>query len=167
MSYIDNNLLDDEKVVYRAHLSHIIFGGALFWIILAIFLYFILYEKGFDQIFIPYAPSVSLLAIILVVPIIFAIWTWIAAYVRYISADFAVTNRRVMIKLGLIRRYTYENFLQKVESIQVIQSVLGRIFNYGTLVIHGTGGSREVYALLHDPLKFKRNAEEQISESMK
>ena len=67
-----------------------------------------------------------------------------------------------MIKLGYLHRYTFENFIQKVESIQIYQSLLGRVLNYGSIIIHGTGGSREVYALLNAPLQFRKMAQEQI-----
>lgn len=167
MSYIDSNLLEGESVVYRASLSPIIFRGTIFWIIVTIVLYIVLLKFNFDQIFIPYFPAISLLTAIDAIPNLFALLSGIGAFVRYLTSEFAVTDRRVIIKLGLIQRYTYENFLQKVESFQVLQSFWGRVMNFGTIVIHGTGGSSEVYSLLNDPLEFKKKADEQILKVLK
>ncbi len=78
------------------------------------------------------------------------------AYVRYKSVELAVTTRRVFVKHGFIRRQTIEMNLGKVESIQVEQGVLGRLFNFGTLVFAGTGTSHAPLAGIADPMGFRR-----------
>jgi len=82
------------------------------------------------------------------------------------TSEFAVTNRRVVIKLGLISRQTLELSLAKVESIGVEQSLLGRIFGYGTIIVIGTGGTRERFDQIANPLGFRRavmDASESVS----
>jgi uncharacterized membrane protein YdbT with pleckstrin-like domain len=64
---------------------------------------------------------------------------FISPLIDHATSEFAVTNRRVIIKVGLIRRRTVELRLEKVESIGVDQSILGRILGYGTIIVHGTG----------------------------
>ncbi len=71
------------------------------------------------------------------------------------TVEIGVTNKRVIIKTGLVRRNTHEVILQKVESISVDQTVFGRVFNYGTLLITGSGGSSEPYTNIAKPLAFK------------
>ena len=78
------------------------------------------------------------------------------AYVRYKSTELAVTTKRVIVKHGFIRRQTVEINLNKVESIQVDQGVLGRLFNFGTLVISGTGTSHAPIAGISEPMGFRR-----------
>ncbi len=78
------------------------------------------------------------------------------AYVRYKSVELAVTNKRVIVKHGFIRRQTVEMNLNKVESIQVEQGVLGRVFNFGTLIIAGTGSSHAPLAGIADPMGFRK-----------
>jgi membrane protein YdbS with pleckstrin-like domain len=78
------------------------------------------------------------------------------AYVRYKSVELAVTTRRVFVKHGFIRRQTIEMNLSKVESIQVEQGVLGRVFNFGTLIFAGTGTSHAPLAGIADPMGFRR-----------
>ena len=69
--------------------------------------------------------------------------SFIPAWVKRRTTELAVTNRRVIYKRGFVRRHTIEMNMDKVESVDVDQSFWGRIFNYGTIVVHGTGGSLE------------------------
>lgn len=78
------------------------------------------------------------------------------AYVRYKSVELAVTTRRVFVKHGFIRRQTIEMNLGKVESIQVEQGVLARLFNFGTLVFAGTGTSHAPLTGIADPMGFRK-----------
>lgn len=78
------------------------------------------------------------------------------AYVRYKSVELAVTTKRVIVKHGFIRRQTVEMNLAKVESIQVEQGVLGRMFNFGTLIVAGTGTSHTPLAGIADPMGFRK-----------
>jgi len=78
---------------------------------------------------------------------------------RY-SDEFVITNKRVIVKKGLIRRKTFEMNHTKIESINVDQSVLGRILGYGTLRIVGSGGTKEVVSNIHKPLEFRKKFQE-------
>lgn len=80
----------------------------------------------------------------------------IIAYVRYQSTELAVTTKRVIVKHGLIRRQTIEINLAKVESIQVDQGILGRMLNFGTLIVAGTGTSHAPLAGIADPMAFRK-----------
>ncbi|MDR7268666.1 putative membrane protein YdbT with pleckstrin-like domain [Pelomonas saccharophila] len=81
---------------------------------------------------------------------------WAVAYVRIRSTELAVTTKRLIVKHGFIRRHTMEININKVESIQVEQSLTGRMLNFGTLVIAGTGSSHAPLAGIADPLGFRR-----------
>jgi hypothetical protein len=81
---------------------------------------------------------------------------------RYMSADFAVTDKRVLAKFGLVRRHSLETLLSKVEAISVDQDVPGRLFGYGTITIIGTGGTQEVLPMIAAPLEFRRQVQTQI-----
>ena len=71
--------------------------------------------------------------------------------IHYASSEFAVTNKRVVIKVGFINRKTLEMVLTKVETIRVDQSILGRVLNYGTIVVTGTGGTNEPFSVDSKP----------------
>jgi uncharacterized membrane protein YdbT with pleckstrin-like domain len=74
----------------------------------------------------------------------------------------AVTNRRVIIKTGLASRRSLEIMLAKVESIGVVEPTMGRILGYGTLTIHGTGGTPEPFSRIAHPSEFRREVQQQI-----
>jgi uncharacterized membrane protein YdbT with pleckstrin-like domain len=126
-SYIDQVLINDERVLYRARLSkwslwpQILFGALL----------------------------VPLFGIGLL------LWLW--AWILYATTELAITNKRVIAKTGLIERRTTEMFLEKIESIQVDQSILGRLFDFGSVVISGTGIHSAPFKNISDPLALRRN----------
>lgn len=78
---------------------------------------------------------------------------------RY-TDEFAITNKRVIIKTGLFSRKTLEMNLGKIESVNVDQSILGRILGYGTITIIGTGGTRESFRDIREPLAFRKKFQE-------
>ena len=84
----------------------------------------------------------------------------LAPLVARATSEFAVTNRRVVIKVGLVSRKTVELNLEKVESIGVEQSIVGRVLGYGTIVVVGTGGTKEPFRAIADPMAFRRAVNE-------
>ncbi|MDX2421276.1 MAG: PH domain-containing protein [Amphritea sp.] len=82
---------------------------------------------------------------------------WAAAAIRYYTTELAITNKRVIAKFGLISRSTIEINLQKIESIQVNQGILGRIFNFGSIVVSGAGNPQAPIPGISSPLEFRRS----------
>ena len=82
--------------------------------------------------------------------------------VRRNATEMAVTNRRVVIKTGLVSRKTIEMLLNKVESIEVSEAMFGRMLGYGTIVVIGTGGTPEPFHKVAHPLEFRRQVQQQI-----
>jgi uncharacterized membrane protein YdbT with pleckstrin-like domain len=80
---------------------------------------------------------------------------------RY-TDEFAITNKRIIMKTGLIARSTLELNLSKVESVLVNQSVFGRILGFGNVVIIGTGGTRETFIDIKKPTEFRKKFQESI-----
>ena len=80
-----------------------------------------------------------------------------SAWLKRWTTEIAVTNRRVIYKTGLISRRTVEMNMDKVESVDVAQDIFGRILNYGTVLIRGTGASLEPLPTIATPLAL-RNA---------
>lgn len=87
---------------------------------------------------------------------------WIYPLIARWSSEFAITSRRIVIKTGLIRRRTVELNIHQVESVNVDQSVLGRLLNYGRVTIVGSGGTKEVFAYIERPLEFRRAYQHQL-----
>ena len=96
-----------------------------------------------------------LLGIILLVVgvgLIFLGWAWIRVH----STEIAITNRRIIAKFGFISRRTIEININQVEALRVDQGFWGRLLNFGTIVISGTGSSLEPAPDIADPLVFRR-----------
>lgn len=71
-------------------------------------------------------------------------------------SEFVVTNRRVIVKTGIISRNVFEMPPGKIESVDLSQSIGGRIFDYGTLVLHGTGDTAKVLKMIESPVRFRK-----------
>lgn len=77
-------------------------------------------------------------------------------------SELAVTNKRVIIKTGIITRTAFDTSLKKIEGVIISQSLMGRLLNYGTVIFRGTGGSSQPFDNVSDPFTFKRMADEAI-----
>ena len=88
------------------------------------------------------------------------------AYLKVRSSEFAVTNKRVLMKTGLIRRNSVEILLTKIESIKVNQGFIGRILDYGTVIVCGTGGTKDPFHLIASPLKFRQKIQIEIEKTV-
>jgi uncharacterized membrane protein YdbT with pleckstrin-like domain len=76
--------------------------------------------------------------------------------IRYYTTELAITNKRVIAKFGLIRRDTVEMNISKIESLQVRQSILGRLLNFGDLIISGAGNPKAPIPGISDPINFRK-----------
>jgi uncharacterized membrane protein YdbT with pleckstrin-like domain len=78
------------------------------------------------------------------------------------TTELGVTNKKVIAKWGIISRRTIEQRLEKVDSIQVHQGIIGRFLNYGTISVHGSGITTTPIPRISDPLQFRRAVESAI-----
>jgi uncharacterized membrane protein YdbT with pleckstrin-like domain len=81
---------------------------------------------------------------------------FIAPAIEMSTSEFALTNKRLIIKIGLISRRTLEINLQRLESINIDQGIFGRMLGYGTVIVIGTGGTRMAYDNVANPSEFRR-----------
>ncbi len=86
-----------------------------------------------------------------------ALIAFLRGLLRRIGTEIAVTNHRVIYKRGLFARSTVEMNVSKIETVDVEQSIWGRLFNYGNVTIRGSGGTFEPLMGIEHPLKM-RNA---------
>lgn len=150
MSYLDDHLLDGEQIIYRAHLHWTIFGSAILVMLLGAALGIVLYL---------YEPQYWYLGLVLTgIGLLLAI----GPLIRYVGSEFAVTNKRVLSKVGFIERESDENLLSKVEAIGVDQGIVGRLLGFGTVTITGTGGTEEMFTRISQPLEFRRQIQNQV-----
>ena len=159
MSYIQNNLLKNEKIIYFTRIHWIIFGFPVFLLVLTFILS--VYSQRLFPGYLPLS-NVRLAAVVILILLLAAIFSGISAFIRYATSEYGITTKRVLIKTGWISRDSLELFLDKVEAIYVDQSILGRILDYGTLRVVGTGGTQDPFFYIPRPLEFRKIAQEQI-----
>jgi uncharacterized membrane protein YdbT with pleckstrin-like domain len=153
MSYVDTNLLPQEQVVYRARLHWIVYVTPAVLIGLALIIFLVAAANSAT------AGGAVFGGFILVIGLYSLLMRWI----RMKTSEFAVTTKRVVIKVGLIRRHSLELLLRQVEGIRVDQGLLGRVLGYGTIVVGGTGGTAEPFPEIASPLEFRRQVQMQSS----
>ena len=146
--YIDQILQPGEKVLYSTNAHWIFYLPAILaWIAAAVLL--LLSRATITEGIILLCLSASA-----VVALAGLYWTVKAWFHRW-TTETDVTNLRVVHKTGFIKRRTFEISLDKVESVDVNQSILGRILNYGDVTILGVGEGRETIATIASPLSFR------------
>ena len=156
MSYVDDHLLPGERVVYRARMHWIAFRWSLLLLALAIVVgvagQLVTTSETGDawKLWVP--------AALTALAGVFALGPWI----RRSSSEFAVTDKRVLVKVGVVQRDSLETLLSKIEAIGVDQTLLGRMLGFGTITIVGTGGTRETFERIAAPLEFRRQVQAQI-----
>ncbi len=77
------------------------------------------------------------------------------AWFRRWTSEVAVTDRRIIVKRGFIRRHTVEMNMAKIESVDVDQTLIGRIFDFGDVSVRGTGTTFETLRRIDAPLKLR------------
>ena len=137
MSYVDSNLLPDEQVTFRTRLHPIVFAAPAALVLLSL-----LFWRSL--------PGLGGLLILIALGLGAVRWVDLA------TSEFAVTNKRVVIKVGFLRRRTLELQLQKVETVAVNQGIGGRLFGYGNIIVTGTGGTKELFKRVAAPLDLRR-----------
>jgi uncharacterized membrane protein YdbT with pleckstrin-like domain len=146
--YIDENLQPGEKVLYSTNAHWIFYLPAIAaWIVAAVLL--VLSRATTTEGIVLLCLSASA-----VVAIAALYWTVKAWFHRW-TTETDVTNMRVVHKSGFIKRRTFEMSLDKVESVDVNQSILGRILNYGSVTVRGVGEGAETMDMIAAPLDFR------------
>lgn len=144
MGYIEKNLMEGERVIASAHLHSFIF----FWPVVLTLL-FLLFGDGARWI--------------AIIPLI-----WLGlVYWGYTSAEFAVTNRRIIAKWGSTSKHSVEMNLDKVEGVSINQGFIGSKLGYGTVILNGTGGSHESFPNIANPMAFRQQILEHTTQHLK
>ena len=162
MRYVESNLVPGETLMYQTRLHwivmlwHIVLGCLLLGLPGVLLLYYALSQTGIESrtLRIMEGGGVALLVCGGVVILM--------GMVRRNATEMGVTNRRVVIKTGLVSRKTIEMLLNKVESIEVSETAFGRMLGYGTIVVIGTGGTPEPFHKVAHPLEFRSQVQQQI-----
>jgi uncharacterized membrane protein YdbT with pleckstrin-like domain len=149
MAYYTKVLQPDETVKFVGKLHWMIYRHAISLGILALIAAGLALNIAGDRKLLPLAGA-GLLAVIAVV-------VFLSAWFHRITTEIVVTDKRVIHKEGWIARRTEEINVSKVETVDVTQSLTGRVLDSGTVLIRGIGGSWEPLRHIAAPLQL-RNA---------
>jgi uncharacterized membrane protein YdbT with pleckstrin-like domain len=150
MGYVERHLLPNEQVLYKTRLHWILFLRSVLVMVVGLVLTILLWR----------VPDPGWLWYIGLVVIAAGAFWFMVHLIEVMTSEFAVTTTRLIFKVGLIARYTTELLLAKVESIGVNQGLAGRLFNYGDLTVTGTGGAREIFHRVGDPIGFRNHVQQ-------
>ena len=153
MGYVEDNLMTGESVVYFARLHRVMFALPVLLFLIGVVI--AVSARGEQDL-----AFVSGLDVLLILG---AMLVLIIRLVEYRTSEFAATTKRIIIKVGLIRRRTLELLLTKVETVGVDQSIPGRVLGFGTILVTGTGGTKEPFSNIADPMEFRRHVQEQTA----
>jgi membrane protein YdbS with pleckstrin-like domain len=161
MSYIEATLVPGESVVYQTRLHWIVM---LRHILLALLLFAV---AGVLLAYLHHRPQLGnssehLIEGVAAALLVFGLVAIIAGAVRRNATEMAVTSRRVVVKQGLMNRKTIEMLLNKIETIEVSEPVVGRMLGYGSITIIGTGGTSEPFHKIAHPLQFRSEVQQQL-----
>jgi uncharacterized membrane protein YdbT with pleckstrin-like domain len=148
--YIDNILQPGEKVLYSTNAHWIFYLPAIAAWIVALFLFLLSRQTTTESVVLLCLSAAAVVAIV-------ALYWTVKAWFHRWTTETDVTNMRVVHKTGFITRKTFEMSLDKVESVDVNQSILGRILNYGSVTVRGVGEGAETIETIASPLDFRNH----------
>ena len=147
MSYVERVLQPGEQVRHISSIHWILYWPGVAVALLAVAAYWFGETRWLPRAWQYTAYALALVAVVLLVK----------EWCQWWITEIAVTNRRVIYKRGLIRLQTNEMNMDKVESVQVNQSILGRMFDFGTVRILGTGEGFEALQTIAGPIKLRNS----------
>ncbi|OGT38536.1 MAG: hypothetical protein A3F11_04590 [Gammaproteobacteria bacterium RIFCSPHIGHO2_12_FULL_37_14] len=150
MTYLDKNLIKDEHILFRTKKHLIIFFLPIVWTI-------------FSQYAATYMSADAILRTVYWAPWLLALIFWSYVGLDYLTSEFAVTNKRVMMREGFFYRHMNETRLATISQVNVNQSLLGHVLNYGTVSIHAFGAS-DAFSTLAQPITFQKYVNEQLDQ---
>jgi uncharacterized membrane protein YdbT with pleckstrin-like domain len=147
MRYVDHILQPGEQIKHVSRITWLVYLPGISFLVVGLIGLMLLSRSQENQFLVAVVAVIIALAVASIFHAWFKRWT----------IEIAVTNRRVIYKRGFIRRHTIEMNMDKIESVDVDQSIMGRLFNYGTITVHGTGTGIEPLYSIDSPIEFRNN----------
>jgi uncharacterized membrane protein YdbT with pleckstrin-like domain len=152
MSRAERGLLTNEAIIYSTKVHWNIF-------IIPALLILLVSVPAMYEFFTLHFRNKNFLIALAILPVILIL----ISHLNRTASEFVVTNMRVVIYLGLLSSRSFEIMLNKIESIVVDQALTGKLLNFGSLVVGGTGGTKERFSNIQNPFEFRRRVEEEMS----
>ncbi len=157
MRAIDRMLLPDEQIIFRTGKHLIIFLTPIMWLAITIAIKVTYTASPSINQYFPRLPQFLVL-----IPLLLALWTGAAQALLYLSSEYAVTNKRVLMREGILLRRISELRLATVSNMRVNQSLAGQLLGYATLIISPFGNEEDVFTEIAQPFEFQRATQTQL-----
>jgi uncharacterized membrane protein YdbT with pleckstrin-like domain len=168
MGYVDRNLVPGETLLYRTRhhwlvlVGPVVGGLSLLVPGVALLMEALATRESAGLVVGSATISPKAMAIIGAILVVAAVITFSYGVAKRNATEMAVTDRRVLIKTGMMSRRTLDLMLSRVESIGVEESAAGRMLGYGSVIVRGTGGTPEPFLMIAHPQEFRRAVQQQI-----
>jgi len=150
MSYAARVLQPGETIVYEARIHWIVYLGGILCVIAAVPLAIAAVVMDNDTL------RLGLMGAAVLV-LVLGLFQMLRAWLKVAGTEITVTSLRVIYKTGIISRNTLEMNLDKVESVLVQQSLVGRMLDFGTVIVRGVGAGLEPVDRVAAPLELHRH----------
>ena len=162
MSYVERHLIAGEQVVFQTKHHWIVMLGTLLLGILLdaagmVAIAYLVNRQDLDS----GTRKAGMIAAALAIITGSALIIW--GVLKRNATEMVVTNKRVIVKTGIVTRRTFEMLLSRIESIGIEEPAWGRILGYGTVILRGVGGTPDEFDLIAKPLAFRSYVQEQIA----
>ncbi|CAL7963386.1 putative membrane-associated protein [Gammaproteobacteria bacterium] len=145
-SYIQKTLLPEEKILYYTKPHYVVFYPVLLWLVFAAwFLTSSIVPKLFGHLL-----------------MLMGLFSCIGELIAYNCSEYVITDKRIIMKVGFIRRRSLELFIDRIEGVYVEQSIIGRILGFGTVIVGGIGGTKDTFFYIPNPIEFRNKMQQQI-----
>ncbi len=136
----------EGKILYQGWMHWIAYTGSLLWFVFGVFIL-----KGGDA----YRTTAGMFFLLTII-------TGLFTFYKIKTAYYIVSENSVDIQAGVLYRLTFEMLLTKIVDVKVEQGILGKHFDYGTVVIFGVGGTRDTFNRIAAPNKLRREIVDRI-----
>ena len=146
MNFIESNLIPEEEILYDTKVHYFVYESSLLWFLSFLFL-----------MTLKLIESNSFINILLFFSFVSFIVTFVDAFILRRFTEIAITNQRLIVKKGFIKREVFEIPLSKIESVNVNQSIVGRILDYGIIDVKGVGSGIDNLEMIESPFVFRKS----------
>lgn len=155
---IKNNLLAKERVIYRTHPHWLYFISPVLVVLFGVVLIWAALQKKLDL-----GTFSEYLLYLGYITAGIGVISFFKEYIHHRTSEYVVTNQRVFVQEGVLGRKTTSMILSQIEAVEVDQTLVARIMNFGHVEITGSGGAASKFTYIHRPEKFRRAIQKNIS----
>jgi len=158
VSYIKSNLDTGEKLKWNARISiKVLILSYVIFLILGIFFSYLFSDIIIKEVLsVFFKINIETTSIVILTALIITVLLTPVYIFTYYGSDFAVSNKRVISKKGIVSRNVSEMNLDSIESVNLDQNVLGRLLNFGTIKVYGRGTSSVIFVGIDEPVKVRK-----------